>query len=140
LWSYCLIRLNSGCRGDAAVELGWDRIDFDMDLAYLNPEDRTQTKKYRAVMPLSATMAGYLESTPLEARKPTIVHRNGRPFKKLRETRQKHRDGANLPGRFIPKVLRHTVATELRRRGVTEWEACGIWANQCGYDGTLREV
>ena len=37
IWTYCLIRLNTGCRGDAALDLQPEQVDFDIGMIRLNP-------------------------------------------------------------------------------------------------------
>ena len=123
VWTYCLIRLCTGCRGDAALDLHIGQVDRDARLIRLNPTKRTQTKKYRPVVPLVDTLARYLDET-----KPSgyLVNWHGRKVGSLKTTWRKIRAAAELPEWFAPKVLRHTVATELRRRGVPDWEASGL--------------
>jgi integrase len=122
VWAYCLVRLCTGCRGDAALDLQTFQIDRAARLIRLNPPGREQTKKFRPVIPLTDTLARYLEQTKPAAH---VVHWHGQKVASIKTTWRKLRTRAALPAWFAPKVLRHTVATELRRRGVPDWEAAG---------------
>lgn len=55
-----MIRLNTGCRGDAARDLQPFQIDWDAGLVILNPTGRQQTKKFRPIVPLTDYLRGYL--------------------------------------------------------------------------------
>jgi integrase len=122
LRTYCLIRLATGCRGDAALDLQPFQIDRRHRLIRLNPPGRRQTKKVRATVPLVDRLAQHLDSLGAEA---YFVHWHGAKVASLKTTWRKVVKAAGLPG-FPPKVLRHTVATELRRRGVPAWEVAGL--------------
>ena len=121
LWVYCLIRLATGCRGDAALDLQPFQIDWTANLIRLNPEGRQQTKKYRPVVPLTAVLRRELEAVEAAY----YVNWHGRRIASIKKAWAKVRIAAKLPVWFAPKVLRHTVATELRRRGVPHWEVSG---------------
>ena len=121
LRTYCLIRLATGCRGDAALDLQPFQIDRRHRLVKLNPPGRRQTKKYRATVPLTSMLDRHLAG--IQA--PYFVHWQGRKVASVKTTWRKVVKAAGLPG-FPPKVLRHTVATELRRRGVPAWEVQGL--------------
>lgn len=121
VWMYCMIRIGSGCRGDAALGLQPFQIDWERGLIKLNPEGRVQTRKYRPVVPLTDMLRGVLAGRDAAY----YVMFRGRPMKSLKKTWAKIQKAAELPAWFTPKVLRHTVATELRRRGVPHWEVSG---------------
>ncbi|WP_333679943.1 site-specific integrase, partial [Dyella sp.] len=122
IWLYCIIRLCTDCRGDAARDLTPQQVDFQAKLIQLNPPGRKQTKKYRPVVPLIPTL-----EVVLKAENPTgtYVHWRGKQVKSVKTSWRKLRNAAGLPGWFAPKVIRHTVATEMRRRGVPSWEVSG---------------
>ena len=121
LWIYCLIRLGSGCRGDAALDLQPFQVDREARLIRLNPPGRQQTKKYRPVVPLTDMLSTALE----DATGAYYVNWHGKKIGSVKKLWAKVRVAARLPAWFQPKVLRHTVATELRRRGVPGWEVSG---------------
>lgn len=123
IWTYVIIRLNTACRGDAALELQPFQVDFDHNLVHLNPQGRRQTKKRRPVVRLTKTLRAVLKAA---APKPTYVHWKGHKVASVRKTWNVICRAAGLPTWFSPKAIRHTVATELRRRGVPGWEVSGL--------------
>ena len=129
VFAYCVVRLCTGCRGDAALDLQPFQIDRDARLIRLNPPHRLQTKKYRPVVPLTDTLAKYLKDASPTAH---VVNWKGKHVASIKTTWRKIRIAAGLPEWFAPKVLRHTVATELRRRGVPDWEASGMLGHRKG--------
>lgn len=130
LWLYCLIRLNTGCRGDAARELAPNQVDFATSVVRLNPPGRKQTKKRRPVVPLTNVLRNALVGNDL----PDVPYVNwhGKKIASIRRAWREVRAQTSLPLWFIPKVLRHTVATELRRRGVAGWEVSGLLGHTKG--------
>ena len=122
IWTYCLIRLNTGCRGDAALDLQLEQVDYDIGMIRLNPAGRRQTKKRRPVVPLTRTLAAHLAET----RGPYYAGWNGLKTESIKTTWRRIRADAALPAWFAPRVLRHTVASELRRLGVPEWDVKGL--------------
>jgi len=129
VWTYVLIRLCTGCRGDAVLDLQPFQVQWDDKLIRLNPVGRRQTKKYRPVVPLTRMLAMHLKSTAAATH---YVHWHGRPIASIKTTWRKLRKAAGLPAWFAPKVLRHTVASELRRRGVPGWEVSGLIGHKRG--------
>jgi integrase len=129
VWTYCLIRLTTGCRDDAARDLQPFQIDRDANLVRLNPAGRLQTKKYRPVVPLTRTLARHIATLPATG---FYVAWHGEKIVSIKTTWRKLRKAAGLPVWFAPKVLRHTVATELRRRGVPGWEVSGQLGHKVG--------
>ena len=123
IWTYILIRLSTGCRGDAALDLQPFQIDWHDKLIRLNPEGRRQTKKYRPVVPLPRALAAHLRTVTGVA---FYAGWKGKKVASIKTTWRKLRAAAGLPEWFAPKVLRHTVASELRRRGVPGWEVSGL--------------
>lgn len=131
LLTYTMIRLNTCCRGDAALDLQPFQIDFDARVARLNPPGRQQTKKYRPVVPLTNTLAAFLrdaKATPYYVRS----HRRDSRLGDIKKAWGTARAAANLPAHFQPKILRHTVASELRKRGVPGWEVSALIGHSRG--------
>ena len=129
VWTYILIRLCTGCRGDAARDLQPFQVEWGDKLVRLNPAGRRQTKKYRPVVPLTRALAAHLKTITGKAH---YVNWHGQPVKSIKTTWRKIRKEAGLPAWFAPKVLRHTVASELRKRGVPGWEVSGLIGHKKG--------
>lgn len=129
IWAYFLVRLCTACRGDAARDLQRFQVDVDAGLVHLNPPGRRQTKKYRPTVPLLPALAAYLAVTNPQAH---VVNWHGRHIKSIKTTWRKLRERALLPGWFVPKTLRHTLATWLRQRGVPAWDVSGLLGHHAG--------
>lgn len=129
VWAYFLIRLCTACRGDAARDLQRFQIDSDAGLVHLNPAGRRQTKKYRPTVPLLPVLATYIDTVKPEAH---LVHWRGNHVKSIKTTWRKLRRRALLPAWFVPKTVRHTLATWLRQRGVPAWDVSGLLGHHAG--------
>lgn len=136
LFTFCMIRLNTGCRGDAALDLQPFQIDWHAGLIDLNPSGREQTKKFRPVVPLTDFLCGYLRS--LRPSQYYVTWR-GKPIESVKISWHRVRKEAGLPRWFVPKVLRHTVGTELRRRGVPGWDLSGQLGHKKGESAPTTE-
>ena len=123
IWAYFLVRLCTACRGDAARDLQVFQIDRSARLVRLNPPGRAQTKKYRPTVPLLPALAAYVDQM-----KPAsyVVNWHGRRVASIKTSWRKIRVRAALPVWFVPKTMRHTLATWLRQRGVPAWEVSGL--------------
>lgn len=133
LWRYCLIRIGTGCRDDAARDLTPAQVDFANGIIKLNPDGRAQTKKRRPTLKLVPTLDQALQ----EARVDGIVDTPyaslyGKPQAEIRAVWHATRLRAKLPPYFLPKIIRHTMATHLRSAGVPEWEAQGWIGHRVG--------
>jgi integrase len=121
LLHFCMISLNTLARPDAVLDLGPAQVDMKRRLIKLNPDGRQQTKKYRPVVPISKTLLPWLEQC--EGSRYVLYH--GKPVASVKKSFTKAAWGAGLED-VSPYCLRHTMATELRARGVPEWEAMGM--------------
>ena len=65
-----------------------------------------------------------------------LVSWRGRPIDDIKSAWRRTRARAGLPAEFTPYVLRHTLATELRGRGVPEWECAGWLGHRTMYRTT----
>ena len=136
VFTYCMIRLNTGCRGDAARDLQPFQLDWDAGLIQLNPPGRRQTKKFRPVVPLTDFLRGYLTRLGEVDR---YVHWHGEWIESIKTTWRGVRKEAGVPAWFTPRVLRHTVGTELRRRGVPGWDVSGQLGHKKGESAGTTE-
>jgi integrase len=121
LLSFCMISLNTLARPDAVLDLGPTQVDIKRRLIKLNPDGRKQTKKYRPVVPISLTLLPWLE----QCEGPRYVVYHGKPVASVKKSFAKAATSAGLRD-VSPYCLRHTMTTELRARGVSEWEAMGM--------------
>ena len=125
---YCLIAFNTLARPEAILELKVFQIDFENRLIQLNPPGRRQTKKYRPVVPATATLLPWLRTV----KNGNIVSYFGREVSSIKTAYRAAAARADLDPDVTPYTIRHTMATELRRRGVTPWEVAGMLGHQTG--------
>ena len=125
LLTFCMISLNTLARPDAVRDLSPSQVDTRRRLIRLNPEGRRQTKKYRPIVPISETLLPWL----LECNGPRYVLYHGKPVASIKKSFAKAVADAGLKN-VSPYCLRHTMGTELRARGVPEWEAKGFMGHK----------
>lgn len=100
----------------------------------LNPVGRIQTKKHRPVIVVNDLLEEWLCATQdwFVCREKTAVNpETGEEViiqtgvASIRSAWDTMRETLKLPQSWGPKLLRHSMATELRRRGVDPWELAG---------------
>ena len=122
VFTFAMIMLNTLARPEAAIELSPAQVSLSERLVNLNPEGRKQTKKVRPTVPLTDTLKPFLQATDI----PRFVMWNGQPIKSLKRAFARAVREARLPTEITPYSLRHTMAVELRKRGVPAWEVEGL--------------
>ena len=122
LFMFSMIMLNTLARPEAALELAPAQIDHQDRLVRLNPPGRKQTKKFRATVPLTDTLRPLLQVKDV----PAFVMWNEKPIKSVKKSFALAVEKAGLPDDITPYSLRHTMAKELRKRGVPVWEVQGM--------------
>lgn len=122
LMMYLMIAFNTLARPEAILDLTPFQVDFDARLISLNPEGREQTKKHRPTLPITSTLLPWLRQRDASY----YVHWHGRKIKSLKTAWRNLRDRAGLSHDVVPYTIRHTMATELRKRGVPPWEVSGF--------------
>ena len=125
---YFMIAFNTLARPEAILELKLFQVNLDDRLITLNPPGREQTKKRRPTLPITETLFPWLE----KAKTDSLVCWKGKPIKSVRKGFQMIRDRAGLDNKVIPYTIRHTMATELRKRGVQEWDLAGFLGHSSG--------
>jgi integrase len=122
LFTLSMIMLNTLARPEAALALSPAQVQLDDRLVYLNPNGRKQTKKHRPTVPLTETLLPFLRAADV----PAFVLWNGKPIKSVKKTFALAVERAGLSSEITPYSLRHTMAKELRKRGVPAWEVKGL--------------
>ncbi|MGV2169207.1 tyrosine-type recombinase/integrase [Agrobacterium sp. 16-172Ci] len=122
MFIYCMIALNTMARPEAALQLSPSQVDLSDRWINLNPKGRKQTKKYRPIVPITNTLSPFLQQTDI----PAFVLWNSKPIASVKKTFASTVLDAGLSKEITPYSLRHTMATELRRRGVSAWEIEGL--------------
>jgi len=125
---FLMLAFNTLSRPCAILDLNKDQIDFENRLIELNPTGRKQTKKYRPTVPVTETLLPWLE----EAEDGPLVAYWGRSVKSVRNGFNAVRNRVGLSKEVSPYAIRHTMAIELRKRGVPPWEVQGILGHKSG--------
>ena len=125
---FLMLAFNTLSRPVALLELDKSQIDFENRLIELNPVGHKQTKKYRPTVPITDTLLPWLE----KAEPGPLVAYWGRSVKSVRRGFNAVRDAVGLAKEVSPYAIRHTMAIELRKRGVPPWEVQGLLGHKTG--------
>ena len=137
LFMYAMVAFNTLARPEAIMELRRFQLSFDDRLIHLNPPGRKQTKKFRPVVPITDTLLPWLQ----QVRTANVVSygKADRQVRSIKTTFRKAVAKAGLGKDVTPYTIRHTMATELRKRGVPPWEVSGLLGHKsAGYATTER--
>jgi integrase len=130
---YLLLAFGTAARPTAILELTSFQIDCETRLIRLNPPGRRQNKKRRPTLPICNTLLPYLSFLPAGP----VVSYAGRALGGIKSTFDHLTRRAGITGASAYTV-RHTVAAEMRKRGVPVWEVAGFLGHSSGYKTTER--
>ncbi len=119
---YLLLAFNTLARPEAILELRRSQLDMDNRLIHLNPFGREQTKKRRPTVPITDTLIPWLQTGQADV----LVAWRGKPLGSVKKGFRRLRERAGLSADVVPYTVRHTMATELRKRAVPAWEVAGF--------------
>ena len=128
VWHFAMLAGATLGRPEAILELTLFQCDQEHRLIALNPAGRKQTKKYRPVVPMTETARRVILQCP----GPHLVQYRGRPVKSIKTGFRRARERAALGPDVTPYTIRHTMATELRSRGVPMDEIAGMLGHKTG--------
>lgn len=110
------LAVGTGARTNALLDLTWDRVDFDGNIIILNPQDRVQTSKYRATVPMN----GQLRAALLEAKAGALsdyVVEHGR--ERVASIKNGFKAAARRAGLIAtPHMMRHSAAVWMAMENV----------------------
>ncbi len=113
VFRYVVIALNTWARPEAITELDVARqVNFERGLVDLNPPGRSQNKKVRPMVRLTANLRGWL--LHWNASRPISI--NNSPVGRIdNRTLARAAGRAEVKGEFVKYTLRHYMATRVRR-------------------------
>jgi integrase len=111
-----LLMIGTGARNAAALELTWDRVDFQRRLITLrNPFDQTR-RKGRATVPMNDTLMQALKEAKEAALSPFVIEWAGVSVKSIKKGLKAAAKAAYLDD-VSPHMLRHSAAVWLAEDG-----------------------
>jgi integrase len=122
---FLMLATNTLARPEAILELQPFQVDLEHRLINLNPAGRKQTKKRRPTVPITETLLPWVR----DVKAPYLVSYGTKTPRRVRSIKKAFRlarAAAGLGPDVIPYTIRHTMATELRKRGVPAWEVAGM--------------
>jgi integrase len=122
---FIMLALNTGARKSALLELTWTQVRGN--LVYLNPDDRDQTTKGRAIVPLNGTLAAALrieqDRAIKEAEKrkidplPWVIQFRCERIMDIKKSFASACERAGIED-VTPHTLRHTAGTIMAKAGI----------------------
>lgn len=119
---YLALAYGTLARPESILGLERSFVNFDRRLLDQNPPGRRQTKKYRPVVPVCDWLLPWLDGSP----EGPLVQWRGQHIASFKTAWRALRARAELPVAYVPKTIRHTMATALRAADVPEAEISGM--------------
>lgn len=124
-----LLMLGTGARNEAAMQLTWDRVDFQRGVIQLrNPFDQAR-RKGRATVPMNDRLREALLAAKKGALTPYVIEWGAKPVKSIKR-------GLKAAGAVIkrpdvsPHMLRHSAAVWLAEDGHSMWEIASFLGHE----------
>jgi integrase len=99
------------------------QVDFRAKVVHLAPEGWVQNKKRRPTVPMASALAAELKRWKPKPDEVLVAYK-GKAMHRARESFKRLSTASRVP--CTAYTIRHTVATELRRRNVPEWDVAGF--------------
>jgi integrase len=115
---FLALLLGTAARLEALLELTTWQCDVQRRTINLNPPGRVKTRKRRPIIPMPEWLVAWIETAPPGH----LVQYRGKPVRKIAKAFRTLRAAAGFGEDVTAYTLRHSVATELARRGVPPLE------------------
>lgn len=123
------LMLGTGARNEAAMQLTWDRVDFDRRMIQLrNPFDKTR-RKGRATVPMNDGLHDALEEAKKGALTPFVIEWAGKPVRSIKRGLKAAGEAIGRPD-VSPHMLRHSAAVWLAEDGHSMWEIASFLGHE----------
>jgi len=110
------LMIGTGARSEAALQLTWDRVDFERGVIHLrNPFDRSK-RKGRASVPMNDSLRDALSEAHKGALSQYVIEWSGGPVKSIRKGIKTAGEAIGRPD-VSPHMLRHSAAVWLAEDG-----------------------
>jgi integrase len=109
------LAIATGARMTALLELTWAQVDFDAGLIFLNPQDRVQTSKGRATVPINDQLRPALVEAKKAAQSDYVIEHHD---KRVGSIKTAWRAAVRRSGVIAtPHMLRHSAACWMAEAG-----------------------
>lgn len=111
-----MLMIGTGARNEAAMQLTWDRVDFERQMIQLrNPFDKAR-RKGRATVPMNDRLLSALQTAHKSALTPFVIEWGGEPVKSIKRGLKAAGAAVDRPD-VSPHMLRHSAAVWLAEDG-----------------------
>lgn len=112
---FMTLAVGTGARATALLELTWDRVNLDRKQIDLNPHDRVQTSKYRALVNINDQTRDALEQARDGALSEYVIEYGARRVLNVKKGFNAAAAKAGL--KVTPHMLRHSAAVWMAESG-----------------------
>lgn len=113
---FMMLAVATGARSNALLDLTWDRVDFKRNLITLNPAERVQTSKYRAVVPMNAQIREELLEAQAGAMSDYVIEYGRGKVASVKKGFQRASERSGIV--CSPHMLRHSAAVWQAEAGI----------------------
>lgn len=109
------LAISTGARVTALLELTWGQVDMAANRIYLNQQDRVQTSKGRATVPMNDKLRAAMAEAKLAALTDYVIEHNGARVGSIKTAWNAARRRSGI--KATPHMLRHSAAVWLAEAG-----------------------